>query len=69
MKSQNLSGVKALSFVVNILKRNDMIKWGSLVVLKPLFITLDSEVSIDIDFQSDFDYCEYLFKKNPGRYL
>lgn len=69
MKSQNLSGVKALSFVVNILKRNDMIKWGSLVGLKPLYITLDSEISIDIDFQSDFDYCEYLFRKNPQRYL
>ncbi len=69
MKSQNLSGIKALSFVVNILKRNDMIKWGSLVGLKPLYITLDTEVSIDIDFQSDFDYCEYLFKKNPNKYL
>ena len=67
-RSQDLMGMHALSFAVNILKREDMIKWGSLVGRNPFFIELSREDSIDIDFPDDFEYCEYLYKKNPRKY-
>ena len=68
-RSQDLKGVHALSFAVNILKRDDMIKWGSLVGESPYYLELSREESTDIDFQDDFDYCEYLFTNNPEKYL
>tara|TARA_B110000444_G_C18823678_1_gene589142 strand:- start:1338 stop:2024 length:687 start_codon:yes stop_codon:yes gene_type:complete len=68
-RSQDLEGIHALSFAVNILKRRDMIKWGSLVGKNPKFIELSREESTDIDFMDDFDYCEHIFKRNPGKYL
>jgi CMP-N-acetylneuraminic acid synthetase len=62
-KSQDLSGLHALSFVVMMLKREDMIKWGSLVGNKPYFFQLDSVTSMDVDFQEDFDFCEMIYKQ------
>lgn len=60
-KSQDLDGLCALSFVVNILKRDDMIRWGSLVGNNPFFFYLDPVLSRDIDFQEDFDFCEMIY--------
>jgi len=61
-RSQDLNDLTVLNFVVNILKRSDMVKWGSLVGHKPLFYFLDRIISWDIDFQEDFDFCEMLYK-------
>ena len=61
-KSQDLNNLLTLSFVVNIIKRNDMINYGSLVGRKPLFHFLDTIISWDIDFQEDFDFCEMIYK-------
>ena len=69
MKSQDLEGIHELTFVANILKRDNLIKWGSLVGENPYYIELDKDISMDIDFQEDFDFCEYLYKKNPKKYL
>lgn len=63
-RSQDLSGVCAISFVVNILRRGDMVKWGSCVGDRPYFYILDSVISTDIDFQWNFDFCEMIYKKN-----
>ena len=69
MRSQDLEGIYAISFAVNILKREYMINWGSLVGEKPFYLELPRENSIDIDYPDDFDFCEYLFKKNPDKYM
>ena len=69
MKSQDLKGISALSFAVNILKREDMIKWGSLVGCNPFFMELEKEASIDIDFINDFEFAEFTFKKNPTKFI
>jgi len=61
-KSQDLEGVVALSFVINILRRTDMVKWGSCVGNKPYFYILDPVTSTDIDYQWDFDFCEMMYK-------
>ena len=66
-RSQDLKGISALSFVVNILKREDLLKWGSLVGERPNFLTLDRVTSMDIDFMDDFELCEYYYNKNPER--
>ena len=62
-KSQDLSGVLEMTFVINILKRQDMVKWGSCVGSSPYFYHLSKIESWDIDFQEDFDFCEMIHKK------
>jgi CMP-N-acetylneuraminic acid synthetase len=62
-KSQNLTGVVEMTFVVNILKRRNMVDWGSCVGSKPYFYQLGKLESWDIDFQEDFDFCEMIFKQ------
>tara|TARA_B100001063_G_scaffold247388_1_gene294196 strand:- start:17614 stop:18300 length:687 start_codon:yes stop_codon:yes gene_type:complete len=62
-KSQDLQGLASLTFTINILKRKDMIKWGSCVGESPYFYYLDKIESWDIDDQADFDFCEMIYKK------
>ena len=52
-----------MTFVVNILKRKNMVDWGSCVGSKPYFYQLSKFESWDIDFQEDFDFCEMMFKQ------
>lgn len=61
-KSQDLSGIVEMTFVINILKRQDMVEWGSCVGSSPLFYHLSKIDSWDIDFQEDFDFCEMVHK-------
>lgn len=60
-KSQDLSGVTEMTFVINILKRLDMVKWGSCVGQSPFFFNLSKIDSWDVDFQEDFDFCEMVY--------
>jgi len=62
-RSQDLVGLYSMSFVINILKRQNMINWGSCVGNKPYFYILDKITSWDIDDQVDFDFCENFYKK------
>tara|TARA_B100001142_G_scaffold235696_1_gene234112 strand:+ start:678 stop:1364 length:687 start_codon:yes stop_codon:yes gene_type:complete len=62
-KSQDLQGLVSLTFTINILKREDMIRWGSCVGESPYFYYLDKVESWDIDDQADFDFCEMIYKK------
>jgi CMP-N-acetylneuraminic acid synthetase len=66
-KSQDLSGVCAISFVINILKREDMVKWGSCVGQKPYFYFLDPVTSTDVDFQWNFDFCEMIYRERLNK--
>ena len=63
-KSQDLRGTLAMSFIINILKRNDMIEWGSTVGSSPYFFVCDHVESSDVDYQHDFDFCELLYKSS-----
>ena len=66
-RSQDLEDVCAISFVINILKRQDMIKWGSCVGSNPYFYLLDPVISTDVDFQWNFDFCEMMYKKRLNK--
>lgn len=68
-RSQDLSGIHALTFGINILKKVDLIRWRSLVGKNPLYLELSSEESIDIDFMNDFEFAEFIFKKDPKKYI
>ncbi len=65
-KSQDLKGVLAMSFVINILKRQDMVKLGSCVGNNPFFYCLDRVISTDVDFQENFDFCEMVYRQRHG---
>jgi CMP-N-acetylneuraminic acid synthetase len=60
-RSQDLSGCYAMSFIINILKRQDMVSWGSCVGRKPYFFVVDPITSTDIDFEEDFQLCEMIY--------
>ena len=60
-RSQDLENVCAMSFVINILRREDMVRWGSCVGENPYFFYLDRITSMDVDFQEDFDFCEMIY--------
>lgn len=62
-RSQDLKPLYSMSFVINILKRTNMIKWGSCVGEKPYFYILDRIKSWDIDNKFDFDFCELEYLK------
>ena len=61
-RSQDLEGVSSLTFAINILKREDMVKWGSCVGTSPYFFYMDKLEAWDIDDQVDFDFCEFMYK-------
>ena len=63
-RSQDLQPLISLPFAISILKRKDMVKWGSCVGKKPFFYFLNSLVATDIDDQSSFKIAELLYKKN-----
>lgn len=62
--SQNLKPLISLPFVINILKKKDLIKWGSCVGKNPYFYILDKMIAWDIDNLTDFKFCEYIYKNN-----
>ena len=62
-KSQNLTGLVEMTFVINILKRQKMVEWGSCVGNTPYFYKLSKLESWDIDFQEDFEFCEMMHGK------
>ena len=65
-RSQDLSGLCTLPFVISILKRKDMINWGSCVGKHPYFYYLDKLEAWDIDDQVDFDFCEMIYNKKKS---
>ena len=62
-RSQDLEPLISLPFVINILKKNNLVKWGSCVGKKPFFYILDSISAKDIDNPEDFLFCETMYKK------
>ncbi|MDC1073040.1 hypothetical protein OAR43_07495 [Gammaproteobacteria bacterium] len=62
-RSQDLEPVYSLSFVVNVMRREKLIEWGSCVGESPYFFLLDQITSWDIDFPVDFEFCEWVYTK------
>ena len=61
-RSQDLAGTHSLTFVINVLRRSDMVMWGSCVGKRPYLYELDSLTSTDIDQQHNFDFCELVYR-------
>ena len=62
-RSQDLEPLISLPFVINILKKKDLVSWGSCVGKKPFFYILDSLSAKDIDNPEDFLFCETIYLK------
>ncbi len=63
-RSQDLIPLVSLSFVINILKRKNMVKWGSCVGKNPKFFFVNPIISIDIDDSNSFKLSEIIYKNN-----
>ena len=60
--SQDLEPLLTLPFAISILRRKDMVKWGSCVGKKPYFYNLNPLVATDIDDHYSFKIAELLYK-------
>jgi CMP-N,N'-diacetyllegionaminic acid synthase len=65
--SQDLPNVIKLNFAINILTPSLMAKKKSLIGDNPFFYNLDAEEGYDINTKLDFEFAEYLFKKNRSQ--
>mgnify|MGYP001181584863 CR=1 FL=1 len=65
--SQDLPDVIKLNFAINILTPSLMAKKKSLIGNTPFFFSLDAEEGYDINTNLDFEFAEYLFKKNKNQ--
>ena len=63
-RSQDLKPLISLSFIINIMKRKNLIKWKSCVGKKPYFFFVNPIISIDIDDIYSFKLTETIFKNN-----
>ena len=61
--SQDLPNIVSLNFAITISSKQEILKTGNVVSTSPKFIELDSIQSIDIDTPVDFEYAEFIYKK------
>jgi len=66
-RSQDLEPVHSLSFVINLMRRKDLVAWGSCVGERPYLFLLDQLTSWDIDFPIDFEFCEWAYLRKLRR--
>lgn len=57
-RSQDLEGLIAMNFAINIRPRKDIIKEGSLIGKKPYFLFLPELMSTKIDYEWQLTLCE-----------
>jgi CMP-N-acetylneuraminic acid synthetase len=62
--SQDLPNISKLNFAVNILSRETMIKRKSVLGKRPFFFEISQLESLDVDTKLDFQFAEFLHKKN-----
>lgn len=62
-KSQDLPDIFALNFAVNIITKDNMIKYKSVIGKKPYIYAMDEIESTDIDNNVDFEFAEFMYKK------
>ena len=66
-RSQDLPDIAALNFAVNVLERQTMINCMNVVGKNPKLFIIDELEASDIDNQIDFDFTEFVYKKNSRR--
>ncbi|MEA5257728.1 hypothetical protein VB264_08025 [Arcicella aquatica] len=61
--SQNLPNIYALNFGLNLISRENLIKYKNIVGLNPLFTVTDEIEGLDIDTPLDFFVAEQIYSK------
>jgi len=64
--TQDLPDIKKLTYGINIISKQNMIKYKNVVGSTPMFYALDEIESVDVDTPLDFDIAEFLYKKYMG---
>lgn len=62
-RSQDLPNYLALNFSVSIISRENMIKYRHIIGDNPYIYTIDNIEGTDIDDMIDFEFSEFLYKK------
>ena len=62
--SQDLPEILAVHYGVSILSKETMIKNRNAIGERPFFIKLGEEEAFDIDTELEFEFAEFLYKKN-----
>lgn len=62
-RSQDLPDIYALNFAVSIISKENMIQGMNVVGFKPYIYGIDEVEATDIDNQIDFDFAEFLYKR------
>lgn len=65
-RSQDLPDIFALNFAISIISKEKMISQKNVVGSKPYIFPMDIEESTDIDNIIDFEFAEYMYKKNES---
>ena len=63
IRSQDLTGVYAINFAINILSKASMIKNRATLGERPNFFVIQHELAIDIDYMRDFLLAEIIYKQ------
>lgn len=63
-RSQDLPNIYAINSAINAISRENMLKNKDFIGDKPEFVVCDQYEGIDIDNLIDFEFAEFLFKKN-----
>lgn len=66
--SQNLPNIYALNFGLNLISRNDLIKYKNIVGQRPLFTVTDEIEGLDIDTPLDFFIAEQIYSKGQDSF-
>ena len=66
--TQDLPDIKKLTYGINIIGKENMIKYKNVVGSNPMFYALDDIESIDVDTPLEFEIAEFLYKKHRGNF-
>ena len=62
-RSQDLPEIVAINSAINVLSRETMLKYKRFVGVKPRFYKVDSIEGLDIDNEIDFDFAEFMYRR------
>ena len=62
-RSQDLPDIYAINSAINIISREDMIKYRAFVANKPFLLPVCDIEGLDIDNEIDFEFAEFMYKK------
>ena len=62
-----LLNILALNFAVNIISKERLLKEKNVVSSNPFLYEIPSDESVDVDWEVDFDFAEFLYNKKIQR--